>query len=498
MKRKSPNLNEKNQRFSAMDTTAINFAKLVEQYIDINESSRTKSLNFTKDDIRRWIENPDKNEDKLIEVSRYLYTFSSPYKRLIDYFSQLPLWTYVVEPYGIDVDKLDSQKEKIMKNYNKALRMLSNMNIRHEMAKIAKTCFREDVFYGYEHEIGDSYYIQKLNPKYCKIIAIEDGCYSFAFDFSYFDSRKKVIRLYPNEFREKYVAYTKDKKNLRWQKLDTYQTICIKANEDLEFVMPPFASTFESVYDIDVAKKLRDTKDELGNYKILVQKLPIRKDSELNNDFAIDYDTMMLFHNQISQVVPEQVGVITTPMEVDEFKFDNEKMDIDKVSKTETGFWNTSGVPQTLFGADKMTSGALDKSVKTDEMIAFAFLRQVERWINRKLKNRAKNMKITLLDITHYNKDDVFDKALMGGQYGMPLRNVIASTLGLNPSSLLTMAWLENEVLNLDEKLVPLISSHTQSANDASDKGGRPEKEGSDLTESAEKSKEREANEFKK
>lgn len=472
---------EKGQRFSALDKTALEFARLAQQYLEIEETSRARPLKFTKDDIRTWIENPHKSYDKLIDVSRYLYTFSPHYKRLIDYFAGLSLWSYSLEPYGVDFEKLQSEKDKISKNYQKASRMLNNMNLKHEMHKIAKTCFREDIFYGYEHEVGDSYYIQKLNPKQCKIVAIEDGVYSFAFDFSYFDSHQKALKLYAEEFQEKYLLYKKSKNDMRWQMLDTYKSICLKMNEDLEFIMPPMAATFESVYDIDIAKKLRDTKDELGNYKILVQKLPLRPNSDLNNDFAIDYETMTLFHNQISKAVPESVGVITTPMEIDDFKLEEQKTNVDKVLQSENAFWNGAGVAQSLFNADKLTAGTLEKSIKTDEMVVFGFMRQVERWLNRKLRNKFKFIKVRLLDITHFNKDEVFENALKAAQFGVPLKSAIGGSFGMSPDEMMKMSFIENEILKMTETFVPLQSSHTQGGQEQSGgkslENGRPVKD---------------------
>ncbi|OUA16673.1 hypothetical protein [Bacillus thuringiensis] len=478
------------QRFSAMNPDMISFAKLAQQYLEIDEFKKTRTMKFSKDDVRTWLENPYKNQDKLIEASRYLYTFSPQYNRLVQYFSNLLMWAFIIEPYDIDADKMKSNKVKIMKDYNKAIRIVENMNIRHEFSKIMRHIMREDVFYGYEHEVGNSYYIQKLPTNYCRISAVEDGAYSFEFDFSYFDGRKGSINLYADEFKEKYALYKRDKMNRRWQNLETYKTICIKANADLEFALPPFYATFESIYDIDIAKKMRDTKEELGNYKVMVQKLPMRKDSDINNDFAIDYETMMQFHNQVCKVVPKQVGVITSPMEIDEFKFEEQKADSDKIAKTERDLFNGFGVSQALFNAEKLNAGSLAMSIKTDEMIVFNIARQFERWLNRKLKNRVKNFKATILDVTYFNKDEVFESALKAAQFGMPTASIACATQGITQSSMLNLSFLENEVLNLHDKLVPLASSHTQSKedgqksdkdnqngnNDPNDEGGRPEK----------------------
>ena len=53
------------------------------------------------------------------------------------------------------------------------------MNLQHEFIKITTTILREDIFYGYEYSTKDSYFIQKLNPDYCQISSIEDGCFNF-------------------------------------------------------------------------------------------------------------------------------------------------------------------------------------------------------------------------------------------------------------------------------------------------------------------------------
>lgn len=50
------------------------------------------------------------------------------------------------------------------------------MNLKHELAKIYKTCVLEDIFFGYEIEDKDNYFMLKLDPKYCKLVGISDGC----------------------------------------------------------------------------------------------------------------------------------------------------------------------------------------------------------------------------------------------------------------------------------------------------------------------------------
>ena len=50
-----------------------------------------------------------------------------------------------------------------------------------------------DVYYGYEIETNDSYFLKSLDPDYCRISGSDDGCIMFDFNFAYFKGREKLI-----------------------------------------------------------------------------------------------------------------------------------------------------------------------------------------------------------------------------------------------------------------------------------------------------------------
>lgn len=80
--------------------------------------------------------------------------------------------------------------------------------------------------------------------------------------------------------------------------------------------------------------------------------------------------------------------------------------------------------------------------------------------------------RIELLETTKLNVETVRDSLLQAAQYGMPVKSALASTLGVTQSNLNNMAFLENEIMNLPDNLIPLSSSHTQSVKSA----GAPKK----------------------
>src|SRR5690625_4943821 len=88
--------------------------------------------------------------------------------------------------------------------------------------------------------------------------------------------------------------------------------------------------------------------------------------SATKDDFLITEDFVKLFHDNIDAVLPPQVGILTTPMEVDAINFEKDRVDKNKVGEATSQFWNESGVSELLFG-NNSTSAALKYSIKATE-----------------------------------------------------------------------------------------------------------------------------------
>src|SRR5690606_4217809 len=134
------------------------------------------------------------------------------------------------------------------------------------------------------------------------------------------------LKIMAQEIQLKYREWKNLKEKNRnlspWVELDARNTICIKVNENIMENFPPFAGSFDAIFDIEGFKRLRKDKEELGNYMLLTQELPMRANSEHNNDFSIDDTMFKYFHNMAVDTVPENVGVITSPMKIEPLKFE--------------------------------------------------------------------------------------------------------------------------------------------------------------------------------
>jgi hypothetical protein len=473
---------------------ALNFAQLSSMILkDLNERTNPIVKKYTKDDVKTYLDNPRRYSKELSDLSQGLYRASPHYRRIINYFANMPTLDFVVEPLNLNLDKINEKSFKT--SYDKANILLDLMNIKHEFNKALKVAWVNDTFYGYEHEATDSYFIQRLPNEWCQISSIEDGVYNFSFNFQYFDRNLPQLEMYPKEFKKLYNKY-KNGSEGQWQELDSTKTVCIKIQEQLDYDLPPFTSVFASIFDIEDYKALKKTATTVDNYKFIVQKIPIRTDSGVNNDFLIDLPNVTMFHNRVSATIPEEIGLLTVPFETDMIDFSTDRADTNKVEEAERDFYSSVGTSNLLFNGNNSSQANLAKSVLVDEQEVFSVLRQVERWINRKLKYVVKGQYkfiIKILDVTIFNKQEYIEDLLKSATYGIPVKLRLCSALGLSPSSVKNMAYVENTFLNLIADFIPLQSSHTQSGNSSSTgttgKGsntGRPTSKEDDLSEKGE------------
>ncbi len=475
-----------------VDEQFLRYAKLAKQYLrppgSITSDTQTTFGSFTKKDILDLLERPANSERQLRKASIMLYNISSHYRRLISYFAKMPTFDFYLTPLGVDPQAKINEKS-FKSCFKKAVDQVERMNLKHELQKVSTTIWREDVFYGYEYEQKDSYFIQKLNADYCRLSAIEDGVFTFEFDFSFFNSRLHLLPYYAPEFQRKYELYKSDRKGKRWQELDTKKEVCFKLNEDLEYIFPPFAGTFPDIYDIADYKQLMKARTEIDNYKLVYLKIPFE-----NGRFKLPERLANNYYEQMGQQMPPGVGLGMTPMDIDQVSFEQSgnTRDTDTVARSEAAFWSGSGASSAILGKDDITSSsAIMLSIETDAEIVYSLLRQIERWVNRKLKQLSGtyHFKLTFLNSTVFNKQNAQEQYLKACQYSFPLKYAAAAAYGITPSDFSGLLVLENETMKLHEEMIPVSSSHTQSSDSSP---GRPAQDTVD--ESGEKNRANDSN----
>lgn len=483
-------------------STKINSNRIILSRTDLSRDVKLERKNnahtFKQSEIRNKIKNfvTSKSQEELVKISETLYVQSPQYNRLINYWSNLLTYDYVVVPKTfIDEENHDN----ILKDYKEISHFIDRANIRIVFSKILKKAFISDVFYGYVYVDKDnSLLVQQIPFELCKLTSVEDNVYNYAINLDELGRNVDMIPYYPQEIQkayEKYVAIKKrdPQKAFKWYEIPSQNSLCIKINNAIPEIIPPFAGVFDSIYDINSFKDLRNDKAELDNYKLLIQKLPVRENSNENNDFIIDLPMMDYFHSMLEGVIPDNVGVATTPMKVETVTFDKDRVGSDGVVQATKDFWDSSGVSHSLFSGESTTAQAILKSIDVDEQYVFDILTQLSAWLNRfiKVHRISKYFQILLPDVTHFNRQEMIKMYLEQGQYGFPVKTYIAGLLGLSPLKMSGLLLIENEILDLTNKMKPFVTSYNTNSQDIKNKSGRPTNEESGKIDSDETSRSR-------
>lgn len=472
-----------------------NINRLITRDLQNNTTKPSFTL-YTKDDITTYLSNPYNYEKQLRNAITYIYGASPHFRRLIQYFVGLTDFAYIVSPHKID--PLSANAKTINRNYRKVNNLLASMNIKSQFPKILRTCLKEDTFYGTMWVTNDNIIIQQLPSDYCTVQTIENNVMNVTFDFSYFDSKSNMLEFYPPEFKTKYSQYQKNR-TAKWIELDSPTSFAVKCNDEiLDYSIPPFAGILREIYDIEDYKQLKAAKTALENYAMVSMKLPLDKDG----NWGIDYDKARDFWGNLDSVLPEEVGSVLTPMDMDKISFEkNNTGDTDTVAEAEQNLFTAAGVSSLLFNNPKASANALSLSIKVDQMITYGIVKNIEDVINRFVQSQGygKNFKVTFLNCSQFNQKELGDAYLKAASYGMPTISAYAATQGISQLELDNMSFLENDVLELHTLFKPLRNSSQMSGSDSEDSGedtetnpdgGRPESEDTELSDSGEQSRE--------
>lgn len=453
------------ERQQKIEIYKSNLAKLM--LSDIKKKPTKTYTKYTKELYRKYIENPSTNEDKIRDMSIFLYRVSTPYRRFVNYLSDIPLFYWNLIPQIDQSSNKAIDSDKILKNYYKALQLLQVMALNTEMRKVLNTVIRDGIFYGFIYKDKDTFFIHKLDPNYCKIAELESGCYNFAFDLSYFAKYPTYLEYVDPYFTTLYNLYQQNTTDNRWQLIDPQRSICIKIDPDNpDENLPLLVGLFEALLDLIDARTLQRNKDEIQNYKLIVQKIPVFDGTKDTDDFALDADTIMRFYNKLAEVVPPAVGVALSPMDIDTVDFKSDDNDNDLLANSMKSVFNDSGISQLLFNTDKTGSVGLDASIKVDVAMVWKIVESIERWIQRYLLyNVSGNTRyfFEILRVDIFNKDKACERELGLANSGVPNKLRLAATNGSNPYETLSSQIFENDILRLHEQWVPLQTSYTQS-----------------------------------
>ena len=457
------------------------------------------------------------NETELRNLSRLYWDISGLYKRLILYFANMLTYDILVTP-KVSAGKT-VEKDKMLKSLTNACYFIDDLDIEKELSRIMTIMLTDGVYYGFFKECTNGKFIfQDLDPDYCRTrYKSMNNLPVLEFDLSYFVNLKgreattnvDELALYPKAVRSAYNKYFnevtyrgKDGKSYVRNKQDVINGRWMIIPDNLGVVFyykdtkPLFASTIKAIEDLNDYKGIEKSLDKQELQKIFLQKIPI---DEKTGELLFTVDEAFEIHKAVVKMLRNNpnVDVLTTFAEAQMLDLkDSSQANRDNLEKMERSVYNEAGVSKNLFASDGTT--ALDYSQKVDMALALDISKMFSTFLsyhaNKKFADKKVFLEVTILPITHYNREEMFDLYLKGAQYGYS--KILAGVAsGIKQSNLLNLITLENDYLDLATRMVPLQSSHTTSGKEEttkSDKGGAPTKEGmekSDKTRQNEESK---------
>lgn len=432
--------------------------------------NKRRSKKYTLEEIEQIIESG--SLEVQIELSRTYFYQGGFYQRIILHYATLLKYTGLLIP-NPSFGKSLSEKY-IQKKYFNAINFIDKAGLPELFTRMAIAALRDGCYYGIVSSIdGEHITPIDLPALYCRTRFRDKlGNDLIEFNVAYFDTiidkddRKAALKVYPKKIADWYRKYKLGKVK-RWVFVPAELSICLPFLDGC----PSFLDIIPAAIEYDQARDINKERDLEEIRKVLVQKIPHLQDGTL----LFEPDEAEVMHKGTVKMMKSNpnVSVLTTYADVDAVVSNTSNDNaVNSVEKTLANIYSVAGVSPQLFSTDSNLS--LETSINNDMALMMTFARKLERLmtyiINNEYGNSNISFKYTILPITFYNERKYGEEALKLANSGYSFI-LPALAIGLSQRELGNIKDLENDVLGLKEKLIPLSTSYTESA----DNPGRPE-----------------------
>jgi hypothetical protein len=438
-----------------------------------------QSQNFAQMDgeqIMRIIQGSDAAQIRAL--SKFYAQTNGIYARAVRYLADTYRFDFLIYP-NLDLidDVTDEFQEKCLKRFNKVLEYFDSSAIQMQTRKWAAQVCLEGVYYGYIcDDIADKLVIQDLPSNYCRSRFIHRGKPMIEFNVKYFDRitndekyRTQLLNLFPEEIKLGYKKYIQgglppeaQGDEAGWIMLDIKRAFKFNFyDSDIPpflFVIPALMNLAE-VEDLEKEKLLQDLQ------KILVQTFELDK----NGQIPFTMKELQRLNQNAIDMVGDAVGVsvLSTVADVhlENLAAETGKQSQGNIAVAQNGVYNDMGISTNLFNTDGNL--ALEKSTITDAAFVKQLLLQFEFFLNEHItwkfnKNDSK-FRLKMLETSIFNYIDLSDKYKDLTKIGFS-RFLPMVALGHSQKEVVSMAKLEQQIMQLDNWMLPPFSSNTLSS----------------------------------
>lgn len=405
------------------------------------------------------------NMGNAIKISNYAYATDPNFTNLIDYIVNMFMWRYYYFPVKVK-EKASESETDYAEIYNLMTEVVDGINIEVTFPAIITKLQLEGAVYMYTSKNTSSKTVSTilLNPAYCKpVTQSQYGTGAFQFDLKYFDDLgfsvtelEEALNYFPKDIVKLYAEYKADG-NLRRRTLDARYSTYIVQND---FTFPTKLSVLKSLFDY---KKYRANEIERSSTqldRIITHKIP-----SYQNQLLFEIPEVKSLHKSMAKGISAntRTKLMTTFGEVQVHPLQPESsVQSQSLEKGHEAILRTAGLNPSLFIGT--TKDSLNASLTRDQATIWGVILQLISFYNLTINNlynfKGYQIELTMLPITHYNLTEMMELYRKNGEYGIGrLESIVAS--GTKQRDIAHKSKLE-EFLKLEEILIPLASSHTQ------------------------------------
>lgn len=445
----------------------------------ISRYKNEKIKTYSQEEVAKIIESGTISQK--IELSQTFFMTDGFYRKLLVMMATLLNYYGILIPNPSFGQNLSTPH--ISKKYFSAVDYVDRMKLPTLFTNISLKVLTEGTYYGFI-KIADknSFVVMDLPQAYCRSLYKDPmGNDLIEFDVTYFNSivdskaRDKALKAYPKFIAKAYRKFRNGKLDSKWVFIPADISLCFQFTTD---GLPMFLNVIPAAIDYDSAVETEKERELDEIRKIIVQKIPHLNTGEL----LFEPDEALEMHKGTVGMMKgnKNVSVLTTYADTDAIASrTSSEAATNNLEKMLNNLYAEAGVSKELFASTSNLT--LEYSIKTLINLMMVLGEKYGNFITSIINGIYGNSNITfkykILPITRYTEqkyiDSAFKLATSGYSFLLP-----AIAMGFSQKDLGNIKDLENDVLNLGEKLIPLTSSYTQSSE--GEGAGRPKKEPSE------------------
>jgi len=471
-----------------------------------NKRNTKNSKNTTIDKIKLWLNNPNKYQTEILDLSDLLYAPEGIYKTLVNLTSNMATLDNYLQPTKSTMRKLNLELkaktkfdelgnpidqdvfDKILNNFENEFDTvrdyIENIDIKKTGRRIIESIVRYGAYCGFEKNDGNFPYLWDLPIKYIRLYSILGGQYKVEMNFKYFDDLSRDNELsdfawgvYPAEFKVLYDRYKKNPDKLRypeWQPLPNEKVCCIKLGGDNDtFFLPLYSQLFTELFLLNdlIDEEIESSRDD--SIKLINIEFPHDKETGIP---LVEPDVVSQWVNVVASGVSDKVTITGSPYPLKEIPFrsiQNEKTSLVEFAKN-MAYMQSGANPLLLGGSSTNSSVGVSQNLVYIQSNVFSILDKIQSWFNYRIGNVNLRKKYTFtLDIwkiTYFNQTEEFDKEYKLATIGGDL-DILVSKAG-HSSDNYNAALDYNNLIKSKDKWLPPKNMNQTSGSD--DKGGAP------------------------